>query len=493
MKKTFALIIILTVLCATSFSVAAELTLPVKMERQMQHDGNGLKGSLRITANASPEKHPLLYAIQNADYSILRNMSGEMWHLVLFQSDEQEQQTNRFELYQGESHLFFRSDYLPDRVFSLPETKDFMSAIFNGESSDSGNPPVLDVLVKVFTMKETERSRWTPVIEKYSKKLEVWLADFAKEPELLRNTDGSVQMNLIYTAPADALRKEMINLITEAASDSDVTELLKGIMTEEQHNLYMNADLASYYTEALNGINLNSDMRFVKTVSALGEMIGSEIILPLDSATTGFHTLTIRTHDGKTEYKLEGEQGIILIETPEEIPEILAQESYDAKARYTYISTADEGRDKNQSLKISINKTYSASFDSETEKEHEIHHYDITIGRDTEHLPDGVSEDDIPAFETVHIDAVLHFSGKAGPNAPTILETDIQVEQADLKVQISGKLKTAATWPFVPFNTEHAISVTEMSEGEATAALLEWMTNATERTVRISDKGENEE
>ena len=212
MKKTFALIIILTVLCATSFSVAAELTLPVKMERQMQHDGNGLKGSLRITANASPEKHPLLYAIQNADYSILRNMSGEMWHLVLFQSDEQEQQTNRFELYQGESHLFFRSDYLPDRVFSLPETKDFMSAIFNGESSDSGNPPVLDVLVKVFTMKETERSRWTPVIEKYSKKLEVWLADFAKEPELLRNTDGSVQMNLIYTAPADALRKEMINL-----------------------------------------------------------------------------------------------------------------------------------------------------------------------------------------------------------------------------------------------------------------------------------------
>lgn len=493
MKKTFALLIILAVICTTSISMAADLTLPVKMERQMQHDGNGLKGNIRITANASPEQYPFLYAIQNADYSVLRNMSGEMWHLVLFQSDEQEQQINRLELYQGENQLFFRSDYLQDRVFSMPETNDILSAVLKREMSNNDNPPILDVLTTAISMKETERNRWTPVIEKYTKKLEVWLADFASEPELLRNPDGSVQMNLIYIVPADALRKEIVNLITEAASDSDVMELMKSVLTEEQKNTYMNAGLVSYYTDALNSISLNSDMKFVKTVSALGEMIASEIILPLDSETTGYHTLTIRNLDGTTGYTLNGDNGMILIEVPEAIPEILAQESFEAKARYIYISKAEDLKNSNQSVAITITKSYSGSVDSETEKEHEIHHYDIIIERDTGHLPEGVSEDDIPAFEPVHIDAVLHFSGKAGPNAPTTLETDIQFEKGELIFQINGKLKTAATWPFMPFNIEQAVSVNDMSEGEMTAVLLEWMTNATEKTIRITDKGDNEE
>ena len=58
MKKILALTVCVILICTASVSLAADLTLPVKLQRQMQHDGNGLKGSIRIMpeeAAAHPE------------------------------------------------------------------------------------------------------------------------------------------------------------------------------------------------------------------------------------------------------------------------------------------------------------------------------------------------------------------------------------------------------------------------------------------------------
>ena len=84
MKRLIAMILFLAMLWMVTSALAADLTLPVKMQRQMQHDGNGMKGSIQIHSNADPVKDPFLYAVQNAEFDILRNASGAQWHMIFF-------------------------------------------------------------------------------------------------------------------------------------------------------------------------------------------------------------------------------------------------------------------------------------------------------------------------------------------------------------------------------------------------------------------------
>ena len=87
MRKILSLIVCLTLICAAAASFADETLAPsVKIQRQMQNDGNGVKGSFRIDANAPDQ--PLYTAIQGAEYDILRNASGDQWHMVVFQQDD---------------------------------------------------------------------------------------------------------------------------------------------------------------------------------------------------------------------------------------------------------------------------------------------------------------------------------------------------------------------------------------------------------------------
>ena len=83
MKRILTMILSLALLIAAANASADDLTLPTKLQRQIQHDGNGEKGDLTVTANADPEKYPFISAIQNAEYSILRNASGDKWHIVI--------------------------------------------------------------------------------------------------------------------------------------------------------------------------------------------------------------------------------------------------------------------------------------------------------------------------------------------------------------------------------------------------------------------------
>ena len=58
---------------------------------------------------------------------------------------------------------------------------------------------------------------------------------------------------------------------------------------------------------------------------------------------------------------------------------------------------------------------------------------------------------------------------------------------------VEGKLKTAATWPFVPFDISSAVSFNEMdaeAQGTAVASLI---LNASRQLVRIQEPDESAE
>ncbi len=482
MRKILPFILCLIMVCTAVVSFADE-TLPPseKIQRQMQNDGNGIKGSFRIDGNASAEENPLIAAVQGAEFDILRNASEDRWHLVAFQKDEQGQQINKTEIYQETAGLFLRSDFLPERVFQIPEAGDLIS---NSFSSAGKNPSVLSVMVSIASKTGAEKAKWETAVQKYTSILETWLAGYAVTPELQRLADGTTKMKLIYVVPADDIRNEIVAMVKTAAEDPEMMALLAPEMTEEQRVIYLSAGLESYYNEALKSINLSGEMRFEKEVTTLGEMTGAGITLPLDPAVTGYQTLEIAGRNGQIGCTLTGDAGMIRLVIPEGLTEATGQTGFEGTGNLIRYSTAEDQKNGNLSLNFSIRKTFETYLDDETEKIHEIHNYTIAVSRDTQNLPEGLTDDEFPDFEPCSVEADFHFSSKAPQSSPVTLESVVSYTRGEMKITLSGKIKTAATWPFVPFATENAEPLNGMSQEDAGTALAEWIRNAAEQIQR---------
>ena len=87
-------------------------------------------------------------------------------------------------------------------------------------------------------------------------------------------------------------------------------------------------------------------------------------------------------------------------------------------------------------------------------------------------------------FETVGVEAEFHFSSKAPQSSPVTVESAISYTRGETNLTMAGKVKTAATWPFVPFAAENTKALSDMTGEELTAAFAEWIRNAAEKITR---------
>lgn len=476
MRRILSLILCLAIVCTAAISFADEPLAPsVKIQRQMQNDGNGVKGNFRIDGNANAEDHPLIAAIQGAEFEVLRNAQEDRWHLITFQKDEQGQQLNKTEMVQETDGLYVRSDFLPERVFRIPAVTDLIPGSLTGAGE---NPSILNVLMSIASKTGADKTRWDNISEKYIAMLETWLAGYASTPELQRSADGTTKMKLIYIVPAGDIGSEIVNLVRTAAEDPEATALLAPEMTEEQRLIYLNAGLEQYYREVMQSLNLTGEIRFEKEVTTLGEMTAAGISLPLDPAATGYRTLEINSRNGQIGFSLNGDSGMLRVAIPDGLAEITGQTGFEGTGSLIRFSNGEERKDGNLALRFDIRKTFETFTDDETERIHEIHHYTVTVVRDTQNIPEDTTDADFPDFETVSLDADFHFSSKAPQSSPVTVESTIEYSRGETKLSLSGKVKTAATWAFVPFTVENAIPLSGMAPEEAAAALAEWIQNA---------------
>lgn len=494
MKRILTMILCLAMLIAAANASAADLTLPTKLQRQIQHDGNGEKGSLTITANADPEQYPFISAVQNAEYSILRNASGDQWHIVIFQSEKDEQgkelrQFNKTELYRSEDGLFIRSDFLPNEVFQIPEE---ISWILPEGMGQGENPSLNSVLLSLLNMNDNMKQKQDAAIDKYSKILDKWIDGFQGVPEQIRNEDGSIQMKLSCIVPADEVRKEIAELVITAASDPEMNEIFSQLMTDEQKAVYLNPNLGYYYLEALAATAITGDIEYTRIKTALGQTVSKELSLPINPELTGYEILKVKTSGEIQSWTLQGEKGIEQLIVPENIEQILEGAEFQFGARFIRISNDSESENANLAIAIQIQKKSEVSFDTEKEKNHEIITYKAVLRRDTTSLPAGIKDEDIDPYEDLSAQLTLHYSGKTGPNAATTLEVGLNLDQGDLKLDAQGTIKTASTWPFVPFSTENALKLEKLTENEKAAALLQLLKNANQDIVRKKNKAEAE-
>lgn len=453
---------------------AASYTLPEKMHNQLAI-GSGLKGTFHVSAEGDKFDTPFLKAVTDADFSLRGITSGKDLHYYLFQSDDTDQQTALSELYRKEGHYYFRSDMVQGKVLSFPTADLILESLFPSEGE---NPSPASFITKIFSVPENERSdKWEPVLNRYQNELEMWLADFTVQAEMVKLSTGFSALDFSYEIPVNEVSQRIVKLFAEFASDTEFSALLDSVMTAEEKKTYLNSNLLYFYQEALNSLDLNSPVRMNKRVSAMGEVLSFRLELPLDERSAGYSSVSIENVNNLTVYTLKNSSQVIVLGWPSQFDNSQNEWSHTFWFSRVSSDSANSEENQNTSVRIDIQKTNEA-YNDEEEKSHETNHYTVTVIQDDTYLPSDTDRSLIPEFETVNADLDLHYYSKYAQNSATTLDVKGDLYQGSSSLHVTGKLKTAAPWLFMPFDVNDPIPVGTTKEDVLVPYLEEWISNA---------------
>ena len=478
------LFIVLTVLLAviTGTGCAASYTLPEKMYNQLAI-GSGLKGSFVVTAEGEKFNTPFMNQITDAEFDIRGIVSGKNLHYYVFQQREDEQQTAVNELYRKDGVFYFRSDKVKRKILSFPTLSQIVEMLLPAEGENTSSSGFIS---KLITMPEEERKEhWDPILNRYQKELEMWLADFTVQADSVKLENGLSALDFTYDIPLDQVNEQIIRLYTELTADNELSSLLDGIMTAEEKALYINGNLLYFYQEALNSLNLNGSIRMSKRVSAMGELLRFSLVLPLDKRTTGYESISIEMIDQLTVYTLKNSDRIISLALPD--IEVFRQPSYSSSIWFAYIQNNDGDQPTNTAFRADIQKN-NETYNDENEKSHEINHYSIKLDQDTKYLPADTDLSCLSETDPITADIDLHYSSKYAQNSATTLEIKAEINDGASIMKIDGKVKTAAPWLFMPFEVIDPIQTGTGPEDVLEPYLTDWISNAESLITHIREE-----
>jgi len=481
-KKCLALLSILVILIVST-SQAASYTLPEKMYNQLAI-GSGLKGSFVITAEGERYDTPFMKQITDAEFDIRGIISGKDLHYYIFQQRDDEHQTGVNELYRKDGVYFFRSDMVQGKTLEFPTLSQYLEMLFPAQGENASSSSFVS---KILTLSEADRKdRWDPVLNRYQKELEMWLADFAVQADSVRLENGLSALDLSYDIPMSKVNEQILTLYSEFISDSEVMALLGTVMTEQEKDLYFNGNLLYFYQDALNSLNLNQSIRMSKRVSAMGELLRFKLELPLDERTAGFESVSVEMTDKLNIYTLRNSRKILSLTLPD--TSLFTQPSYNLSVWFACIHNEkdDAGDSVNAAYRADIRKT-SETYNDENEKSHETDHFRITVEQDTVYLPEDIDLSVLPEADPVQIDVDLHYSSKFAQNSATTLEIKAEMNAGNSSLHFDGKVKTAAPWLFMPFEVIDPIQTGTGKDAVLESYFIDWICNASSIIHHIED------
>lgn len=473
MKKKIICIITGLIMLWCSIAGAATYTLPEKMQNQLAI-GSGLKGSFTVSSEGELSRTPFLNAVSDAVYDLRGMSSGHDLHYYLFQEDNGTQ-TNLAELYRTDGKYYFRSDMVQGKILGLSGFSIYLDSLFEEKGE---NPTLTSALMNYLALpKETKERQWIPVFNKYQNSLEMWLHDFTAQAEVVKQENGSSAFDFSYVIPIKDVKNKLVSMFAEFEADAELQALLDTIMTNEQKELYLNAALAWFYQDAVNSMDIQEDVKLSKRVSALGDLINSTMVLPLDPKITGFDRITIESSNETSIYQLEGSDKVFVLGLPSF--DLLNEQEYETSVWISSIGNAGAGDKENHdfSVRADIKKTFS-QYNDEEEKSHQTEHYEAVIRQDTTWIPETHKNDELEEWHDIEAELDLHYHSKYSQNSATTLEIKAGLRQNGSSLAIEGKVKTAAPWLFMPFEVKDPIEIgpdhPEITEEYAT----DWTSNA---------------
>ncbi len=492
LKKAFGVwICIMLIACLAISSLAAtDYTLPAKMSKQLSI-GSGLKGQFIIRADGNS---PFVLAMEpflNTELQLRGLTSEGESHYYVYQDTGDETQKGLTEIYFKDNQVFLRSDMLGETVLCLPE----LGALVNTLSKSSGeNPAFASILLNIFQQGEDGRvSVWEPMTEKLTKKLELWISRF--EVSSSRSAEEGAVVEINYTIPMGELKKEILVLLREIRQDPEIKAALEAVMTEEQRNIYLNDGLDYFYTEAMNSLQDDFDVVITRTISTMGKEISSSIELPLDGSRFGGYTsLKIESMDKTTAVILKNNESVLHVVTEDGL--LPAETDYLTWWIMNYPNReAESVSTKKSAVRVRFSRTSETSTDVDG-RDHQNDRYTVRGEFDTSRLPAEENADSYPASAPFVLDIQLHYSSKNSQSSPTTLAVTASLEMDQAKLSLDGTFKSASPWIFSPFDITGARNLMELSDGEKTLMLAEWLAAAGEqlsKTPENTDAGNHAE
>ena len=465
----------LVLACSVFSACTAESAnaLWVKMRRQLQV-GSGLTGSFVIHGNVDSERFPLLNTLKDTEFEIRSIRSGENLHAFIYQHGDNNSLKARNELFREDGTIYLRSDMLDAESYMLPEMSHFADLFLHAKGE---NPSVFTDLLKILLTGKTETNESINT-ELLEKQLGDWINLFPSDRTIQRGHDITPRLTQVYSIPVESMFKTVNDLIRLISRTESAMKVLKAYLNGDQISAYFNPDLAYYYEDAMNNLDLKGDIVYSRTVSTMGEVLMNSLTLPMSEAKTGYSTLVISNDESRMSFVLSGSKGFCSLEAPVGFDPRAA--AYDAGLRFVRIHAADSEK-RNYAVRIHLVKTHEISIDPEDETlTHETDHYTLNIVRDTENLPEGITEEQIPDYGETKAELELHFSSKEKPSSRTYLEFSFRAEQDVYTLEADGMMNSEVPWAFSPFDPGNTVDLSSYSAEDFMNLRTEWIRNANE-------------
>ena len=489
MKKMFCFILMMILVLFAFYPACAELyTLPQRMYKQL-FVGSGLSGSFVIHGNADSARYPFLNSIENSEYEISGMNAEGFLHYHIYQSNNDEDRNIIAAILGCDGQYFLQSDFLEADSYTLPTADEVISSLFDVHGQ---NTAVFSSLMKIL-LSSGDDSAKVPDTAPLENQIDLWLSAFSPETSISRDSQSGPRLTQSFTIPVESMYNTVTELIRFVCNNDSAMSALRAALSEQQIDLYFNPDLAYYYLDAMNHLDLHGNIIYEKTVSTMGDMIESSLTLPLDESKTKYSFITIQNNDQRKNIRISGEKGTFILDMP--LSFSVKEKEFSEQIHFVYILS--DSADKNLALNISISKTHEEHTDPEETIKYETDFFRIHAVQDVAVLPDDISSELIPDVDPLDIEAEFQFSGKAQLySSPTALDISIKVLQGLYHYDITGNVITVSptkmhenfAWSFTPVKTDQSVSAGAFTKTDFLQMLSDWIKHANEGIVRTPEE-----
>ncbi len=148
-----------------------------------------------------------------------------------------------------------------------------------------------------------------------------------------------------------------------------------------------------------------------------------------------------------------------------------------------YPATDSAGKDDCFACSLQLNRQTS-QYTDEDNRSHETYEWKLLVEQDASRLPDTVDSTVFPTLESTEFRLNLHFFSKYEHSSPTTMEFEANVLRGSTHLTLSGKVKSAAPWVFMPFDISGAEPYFALSDEEKTNLDTQWLKEAEEKLSR---------
>ena len=284
LKRILSVLLCAALLLGATALAAKEddYTLPELLYQQFAVQDYPIRGSVAVTASGTASWLDFLLPLTASTLHVrLLNLEdSDDFQYQVFSQDDSGNQQGLTQLYRVGDTLYLRTDVLPDVLLSMPLAE-----------SGKSNPSFYSVLAEMMAQPDILwESMWQPALEEYLNELELWLPDYAAEPDTMTE-NGELVMRVSYVIPADDVKEQTKLMWKQALYDETLLTLLRPMMTEEQQAVYLNPALGYFYDACIDALPLSGDLRLSRKFSARGDTLSVAVALPLPQNAWGYADL----------------------------------------------------------------------------------------------------------------------------------------------------------------------------------------------------------